>query len=279
MSTNRDFDRIATGWLAEGPTELNDRVLDAALDEVHLTHQRRRRAVPWRNPFMTMPIRLAAAAAIVAVLGFAGLTYLGKLGPGNAGPAATCTSAPAPDVTAQPGATPLDRATWKTYLATQFGFSICYPADWVVRTGGMAPDPSHPAYDSLDPTQAHFVAGDESIFLSAWSTAVAPGTTLDSQVQATCAGYQITCPNWQAAATSVSVDGHAGYVALLGTCSNPACDTGWTEAYLLVDNRLYRVTSGRAPGEYDSDRLVRTFFSTMHLLPGGTIPASTAAPS
>jgi hypothetical protein len=279
MSTNRDFDRIASGWLAEGPTELNDRVLDAALDEVHLTHQRRRPAVPWRNLFMTMPIRLAAAVAIVAILGFAGLTFLGKPGPGSSVPAATCTSAPAPNVTPQPGATPLDRARWKTYVSTQFGFSICYPADWVVRTGDMPPDPSHPAYAGLDPAREHFVAPDESIFLSAWSIVVAPGTTLDSVVQATCVADQITCPSWQAHATPVTVDGHAGYVALLGTCTNQACDTGFTEAYLLVDNRLYRVTSGRAPGEYDSDRLLRTFFSTMHLLPGGPVPASTAAPS
>ena len=66
----------------------------------------------------------------------------------------------------------------------------------------------------------------------------------------------------------MSVDGHPGSVALLGSW------TGWTEAFLLVDNRVYRVTSGRAPGEYNSDTLVRTFFSTMHLLPGGPVPSS-----
>jgi hypothetical protein len=56
MSTNRNFDRIAEAWLAEGPSELADRVLDAALDEVHLTSQRRRMAVPWRTPQMPMPL-------------------------------------------------------------------------------------------------------------------------------------------------------------------------------------------------------------------------------
>lgn len=277
MSTNRDFDRIASGWLAEGPKELSDRVLDAALDEVHLTHQRRPVA-PWRTRTMSMPLRLAAAIAIVAIVGFGGLTYLGHYGAGPGGPAPTCSSAPAPSASPVPGATPLDRATWATSVFPQFGFSICHPANWFVRTGDMAPDPSHPAFAGLDPSQAHFIAADESIFLSAWSVAVAPGTTLDSLVQATCAGYQVTCPGWQANATPVTVDGHAGYVALLGTCTNAACDTGWTEAYLLVDNRLYRVSSGRAPGEYNSDALVRTFFSTIHLLPGGPVAAGTSTP-
>ena len=65
MSTNRDFERIAAAWVAEGPAELADRVLDAALDEVHLTHQRHRLSVPWRTSAMSMPIRLAAGIAVL----------------------------------------------------------------------------------------------------------------------------------------------------------------------------------------------------------------------
>ena len=41
MNTNADFDRIAQSWLQDGPTELPDRSLQAALDEVHVTSQRR----------------------------------------------------------------------------------------------------------------------------------------------------------------------------------------------------------------------------------------------
>jgi hypothetical protein len=277
MTKHLDTDRLLDAFLAPEADRLPDRVLDVALDDIARTPQRRALRVPWRTPHMPMPLRLAAAVALVAVVALVGLRYFGSPSVGS-GPAPSCTSAPAPDVTPQPGATPLDRASWKTYVATQFGFSICYPADWVLRTGDMAPDPSHPAYDGLDPSQVHFVAGDESIFLSAWSSPVASGTTLDSVVRATCGGYQITCPDWLAHATPVSVDGHAGYVALLGSCTNPTCDTGWTEAYLLVDDRIYRVTSGRAPGEYDSDRLLRTFFSTMHLLPQGPVPLATGRP-
>jgi hypothetical protein len=81
-----DFDRIAGAWLAEGPTELTDRVLDAALDEVHLTHQRRRRAVPWRTPILNTPIRLAAAIAIVVVAGMVGLNLYRAGGVGGPTP-------------------------------------------------------------------------------------------------------------------------------------------------------------------------------------------------
>ena len=41
MTTERDFDRIATAWLADGPDELSERVIDAAVDQIHLTRQRR----------------------------------------------------------------------------------------------------------------------------------------------------------------------------------------------------------------------------------------------
>lgn len=102
MSTNRDFDRIASAWLTEGPSELADRVLDAALDEVHLTHQRRRLPVPWRTPTLNTPLRLAAGIAIIAVVGYAGLTFLNpRIGPG-AGPSPTPTAAPVPTPTPVP---------------------------------------------------------------------------------------------------------------------------------------------------------------------------------
>ncbi len=41
MNQNADFDRIAQSWLQDGPTEMPDRSLQAALDEVHVTSQRR----------------------------------------------------------------------------------------------------------------------------------------------------------------------------------------------------------------------------------------------
>ncbi len=98
MSTDRDFDRIAGAWLAEGPTELTDRVLDAALDEVHLTHQRHRLTVPWRIDPMSNPFRMAVAAVIAVVA--VGLIALNL--PGRGGVGAT----PSPSLTVTPSTAP-----------------------------------------------------------------------------------------------------------------------------------------------------------------------------
>lgn len=100
MSTNRDFDRIAAAWVAEGPAELADRVLDAALDEVHLTHQRHRLSVPWRTPTLTTPQRLAAAIAIVAIVGATGLNLFRGGDVGGSMPASTPSPTPSPSATA-----------------------------------------------------------------------------------------------------------------------------------------------------------------------------------
>ena len=96
MNMNRDFDRLTSSWLAAGPTELNDRVLEAALDEVHLTNQRRRTTVPWRIPTLSTPQRIAAAIAIVAIVGVAGLNLF----------RGSDVAAPTPSPTTSPSTSP-----------------------------------------------------------------------------------------------------------------------------------------------------------------------------
>lgn len=109
MSTNRDFDRVASSWLANGPTELNDRVLEAALDEVHLTRQRRRWSAPWRfhMPMLTRAT-VSVAALLVAVAGVGGALYLTSNPAGSGSkPTATPVSTPVPSAlpTKSPSAT------------------------------------------------------------------------------------------------------------------------------------------------------------------------------
>jgi hypothetical protein len=93
MTTNSDFDRHAAAFIADGPTELADRVLDAALVEVHLTRQRRGLTAPWRLPRMHGMFRLATAAIAVAVAVF-GSAYIVGYRP-SLGPAAPPTATPA----------------------------------------------------------------------------------------------------------------------------------------------------------------------------------------
>jgi hypothetical protein len=104
MTTDRDFDRIALAWLADGPEELPDRVVDAVVDEIHVTPQRHALRVPWRFPSMTTPARVAAAA-VIGVLAIGGALLVLRPGGSNVGgpvptpsPTASPTPSPSPIV-------------------------------------------------------------------------------------------------------------------------------------------------------------------------------------
>ena len=64
MSEN-EFDRTAQGWLQDGPTRMSDRALQAALDEVHVTRQRRLWWQPRRFLAMNTPMRRAGATGLL----------------------------------------------------------------------------------------------------------------------------------------------------------------------------------------------------------------------
>ena len=84
MTNERDFDRIARAFMADGPTQLADRVLDSSLADVHHTRQRRvLLRAPWRTPVMNMYAKLAAAAVVVVAVGALGVWFLN---PGSSSP-------------------------------------------------------------------------------------------------------------------------------------------------------------------------------------------------
>ena len=92
MSTDRETTRIVRSWLDEGATRLPDRVLDAVLDQVPATRQRRSGWSAWRSFQMNTYAKLAAGAAAVLVLAFVGYQFL----PGNGGIGGKPTIAPSP---------------------------------------------------------------------------------------------------------------------------------------------------------------------------------------
>ena len=99
MSADRDVTRIVRSWLEEGRTALPDRVLDAVLDQLPATPQRR---APWpvrRLLDMNIPARLAVAAAAVAAVVAIGVIAIPKGGgvaasppPASAAPSASAAS-------------------------------------------------------------------------------------------------------------------------------------------------------------------------------------------
>lgn len=94
MRSEHESTRIVRSWLENGSTGLPDRVLDAVLSELPSTPQRRRLWLPWRNPQMSMFVKLAAGVAVIAVAVVVGITFLP--GAGIGGPAATATPSPSP---------------------------------------------------------------------------------------------------------------------------------------------------------------------------------------
>jgi hypothetical protein len=72
MTTNRDLERLLDAWLAEGPNEVADRVIDDVADRIERQPQQPAWRLRWRTP-MSPTYKLGAAAAaviIVAVLGY-----------------------------------------------------------------------------------------------------------------------------------------------------------------------------------------------------------------
>jgi hypothetical protein len=99
MSTDRDTTRIVRSWLEVGATALPDRVLDAVLDQLPSTPQRRSWWPAWRFQDMNANMKLAIAAAAVVVVAIAGIYFLP--GGGNVaglGPSPSPTPTPSPIV-------------------------------------------------------------------------------------------------------------------------------------------------------------------------------------
>ena len=75
MTDQRELDRLLGAFFVEGTDELADRVIDAALDQIDHTRQRRALRMPRRFQTMPMLTRLAAAA-VIGVLAVGGTLFL-----------------------------------------------------------------------------------------------------------------------------------------------------------------------------------------------------------
>jgi hypothetical protein len=148
MTTDRDFDRIATAWLADGPEELPDRVMDAVVDEIHVTPQRHALRLPWRFPSMNTPARVAAAA-VIGVLAIGGAVYVlqpGQAAIGGARPTPSPTPSPSPVVLTE-GALAAGTYTTMPFVGAD-ALGVCLsqpgckedPADDTIRITFTVPD-------------------------------------------------------------------------------------------------------------------------------------------
>ena len=146
--TMNDFDRTARLYLELGPTTMPDAGLQAALDEIHVTRQRRAWLPARRFSSMPNTIRLAAGAAAVARVTVVGLSLLPTAGftgvaPGPAAtPTPTASPTPAPTPSPSPRAltvspmTPLAPGTYVSGDPFLARVTFTIPAGWQAGMGG-----------------------------------------------------------------------------------------------------------------------------------------------
>jgi hypothetical protein len=94
MTTRRDIGPVLDRWLAEGPIQIADRVVFAALETVAQTEQPRVARGLRRNALMNRTWRLAVAAAVVVVIGGGAIVALGLRSSDSVGASPSPTAGP-----------------------------------------------------------------------------------------------------------------------------------------------------------------------------------------
>jgi hypothetical protein len=261
MSTDRDVTRIVRSWLEVGVTTLPDRVLDNVLDQLPATSQRRAPWPVWRLLQMNMPARIATVAAAVALVAVIGAIAIPK-GGGTSGPGASPSPTPTPTPTPSPIALPLNPLELTvtesgTYLAGdpfQIPITMSVPAGWVGKVGGpyaayldRAPVGNGDAY--IEITLSQNIYADpchDRGFL-----APQPGPTVDDLAAALARQPGLVA----AASTEVTVDGYSGKQLTLTAPASFAACTLSPDGY-----RLWRLPLGGIfsfnPGQHATLRIV-----------------------
>ena len=213
MSTDREVTRIVRSWLEEGVTALPDRVLDAVLDQVPATRQRRARWPAWRSPRMPLILKVAASLAAVILVVVVGLRLL-PTPAGVGGPAATPSPTPSPAATPTPttigslqGQGSLEPGRYLVNAGVP-GLTVTVPAAWTTDTdwvvigprGNGAPDGMAVRFYQIDNLAKNPLSVSDGKFNPPL------GPTVSDLVQAI-----VTHTAWTAGApTDITIDGHAG---------------------------------------------------------------------
>jgi hypothetical protein len=230
MNRPADVDRTLESWLAEGPSQLPDPVIDRIVGQIDTKHQRKHWWLPRRETMnrMLLSVGGVAAAVLIAVVGFA--YFNGGAGP-NVGGVPTPSPSPAP-----------------TFTSERHGYSLLLPDEtWNVAelAGRWSPrtmfNQDGPGVDSVSKDFAE--PGPYILFNS---QPVSEGTTLEEWV----AAYrELANAYWPECVPAPSETGEVdGEIALL---INYLCgDDPAAEAFMLHGGRAYvvRVFDADPPG-------------------------------
>lgn len=133
MQSDHETDRIVQSWLDEGRTKLPGHILDAVLDQVPTTRQRRSWWLARRTADIDTFAKLAIAAAAVVVITVVGMNLLsadGRVGGSAASPSPTLRPSPSRP---SPGSSPdtgVLTAGRKSVSIDGVLFSLTVPPGW-----------------------------------------------------------------------------------------------------------------------------------------------------
>jgi hypothetical protein len=278
--TENEFDRTARAWLDDGPSQMSDRALLSALEEIHTTRQRRspwpaRRATP-----VTMFARVAVAAVFVVAVGLIAGNVVPRLPFGS-----SVGAQPTPSSTADPTPSPSPSSSddmWidfpnlkTTFVSPTYGYSFKY-----LDRGGLSPatEPWDPVNAAPNEAGASLIGRDVdqfdvvetglgAMFVGA-SMEIADGSSIYDWIDDYISAGGCYVPRNEQAA--ITIDGHSGRIS--DECPDKVVAT------VVVDGRLYlfAMLHNRA----DARALFDAFAATIDLRPEDiAVPSSTPASS
>ena len=124
-----EFDRTARAWLDDGPTQMADRAVLSALEEIHTTRQHRAVWPAWRATPVSMFARVAVAAVFVVAVGLVAGNVVPRLPGGlSVGGQPTPSSTPVPTPSPSPSTSPAQVIDFPslstTFISPTYGFSF-----------------------------------------------------------------------------------------------------------------------------------------------------------
>jgi hypothetical protein len=274
MSTDRDFERAALAWLAEGPERLPDRVLDAVADEIHLTPQRRALRTPWRDPRMnqlTRAVTVIAAAVVVVIGGVVVLRPSSPSGQGSSGTTPAASGSGSASASTSPASSGLPALT-ETFTSTVGGFSISYPAGWkVVRatqtwpTGSFTSNPDDHSVDAFSGPNLAIYAVSQKL-----ATSTTPAKWLDEYLSDAALEFSNRTDCAVVRTEPIVVDGATGVM-------NYSCSVVLIDSIVTSGGRAYVFS---LQGDSVDKAWMLELLKTVQLHPESAIDtASSAAPS
>jgi hypothetical protein len=224
MTTRSEIERVLDRYLAEGVEQVPDRVIDAALDEIDSTSQRRAVRLPWWFNQAPSFLKLAVGgAALIAVLVVGGMFLTRGPAPSVGGPGAAT-----PSPTASPSSSVTLRMT-ERFESELYGYSIGHPADWTVQPGSELWSPTEDKEEAFDR-----ISLGQSLSFRAGSAVLPDGVSADEWImQHLTETRYLPCGPPRSTLEAVLIDGRPG--RLRDSC-------GEVEATVVVGDRVYLFT-------------------------------------